>query len=51
MPVTAKGQLYARLVYAGSRVWESEVPEKYRQDCYDSYVDYGYKPDIEPPTA
>lgn len=46
---TAKGKLYARLVYAGKRVWADEVPQEYQQECYDAYTDfYQYQPPLTP---
>ena len=46
---TAIGRMYARLVYAGRKVWPTDIPELYRQETYDAYVEYGFEPEIEMP--
>lgn len=46
---TAIGRMYARLVYAGRKVWPTDISEQYRQETYDAYVEYGYEPALEQP--
>lgn len=46
---TAIGRMYARLIHAGRKAWLIDIPEKYQQETYDAYVEYGYEPPIEAP--
>ncbi len=46
---TAIGRMYARLINSGRKVWPTDIPEQYRQEAYDAYVEYGYEPEIEIP--
>lgn len=46
---TAIGRMYARLINSGRKVWPIDIPEQYRQEAYDAYVEYGYEPEIEMP--
>lgn len=46
---TAIGRMYARLVNSGRKVWPIDIPEQYRQETYDAYVEYGFEPEIEMP--
>jgi uncharacterized UPF0146 family protein len=46
---TAIGRMYARLVNSGRKVWPTDIQEKYLQETYDAYVEYGFEPEIEIP--
>lgn len=58
MTYTAKGKLYARMVYrgimdedaSGARKWPDEVPAENRDETWDAYTNfYQYQPPIDPP--
>lgn len=48
MPVTALGLKYAKQVHDGQMLWPDDVPERRRRDTYDSYLEMGYTPEIDP---